>query len=95
MRSRSTSASHASRVGHRSEVEIQTEHGLTTRQIRAVLHYAAVLAEQNLDATFAELWADPERNAAEAEQDRRTDAEIDTGAGLRGSVEDLVAAVDG
>jgi len=78
-----------------SEVQIRTEHGLTTRQIRAVLHYAAVLAEQNLDATFAELWADPERNAAEAEQDRRTDAEIDAGGGFRGSVEDLIAAVDG
>lgn len=85
----------ASLAAGSSEAQIQTEHGLTTRQIRAVLHYAAVLAEQNLDATFAGLWADPERNAREAELDRRTDAEIDAGGGFRGSVEDLVAAVDG
>jgi len=78
-----------------SEVEIQTEHGLTSEQIRAVLRYAAVLAEQNLDATFAALWADPERNIAEAERDRRTDAEIDAGAGFRGSIDDLLVAVDG
>jgi uncharacterized protein (DUF433 family) len=78
-----------------SEAQIQADHGLTTGQIRAVLRYAAMLAEQNLDATFAALWADPERNTAEAEQDRRTDAEIDAGGGFRGSIEDLIAAVDG
>ena len=81
-------------AGH-SEIEIRTRHGLTTDQIRAVLHYAAVLAEQNLDATFAALWADADRNLAEAESDRRTDAEIDAGGGFRGSIDDLVAAVDG
>jgi uncharacterized protein (DUF433 family) len=78
-----------------SEVEIQTEHGVTREQIRAVLRYAAVLAEQNLYATFAALWADPERNIAEAERDRRTDAEIDAGAGFRGSIDDLLVAIDG
>jgi uncharacterized protein (DUF433 family) len=78
-----------------SEVEIQAEHGLTKDQIRAALRYAAVLAEQNLDATFAALWADPERNITEAERDRRTDAEIDAGAGFRGSIDDLLVAVDG
>ena|ERR1700759_686070 len=78
-----------------SEGQVQTEHGLTMEQIRTVLQFAAMLAEQNLDATFAALWADPECNAAEAEQDRRTDAEIDAGAGFRGSVDDLIAAVDG
>jgi uncharacterized protein (DUF433 family) len=78
-----------------SEVEIQAKHGLTTEQIRAVLRYAAVLADQDLDATFAALWADRERNAAEAERDQRTDAEIDAGAGFRGSIDDLLAAVDG
>ena len=78
-----------------SEVDIQAEHGLTPEQIRAALRYAAVLAEQNLDATFAALWADAERNAAEAERDRRTDAAIDAGAGFRGSIDDLITAVDG
>jgi uncharacterized protein (DUF433 family) len=78
-----------------SEIEIRTEHSLTTEQIRAVLRYAAALAEQNLDATFAALWADPDRNAAEAERDRRSDAQIDAGAGFRGSLDELVAAVDG
>ncbi len=78
-----------------SEVEIGTTHGLTTEQIRAALRYAAVLAEQNLDATFAALWADPDRNRTEAERDRATDAEIDAGAGFRGSIDDLVATVDG
>jgi uncharacterized protein (DUF433 family) len=78
-----------------SEGQIQAEHGLTSGQIRAVLRYAAMLAEQNLDATFAALWADPKRNAAEAELDRRADAEIDAGGGFRGSIDDLIAAVDG
>ena len=78
-----------------SESQLQIEHGLTPGQIRAVLRYAAMLAEQNLDATFVTLWADPERNATEAEQDRRADAEIDAGAGFRGSIEDLTAAIDG
>jgi uncharacterized protein (DUF433 family) len=78
-----------------SEGQIQAEHGLTSGQIRAVLRYAAMLAEQNLDATFAALWADPERNAAEAELDRRADAEIDAGGGFRGSIDDLITAVDG
>jgi uncharacterized protein (DUF433 family) len=79
----------------RSELEIQTEHGLTTGQVRAALRYAAALAEQNLDAAFGALWADPERNRAEAECDRRADAEIDAGAGFRGSVDELIAAIDG
>lgn len=85
----------ASLAAGRSEAEIRTEHQLTPEQIRAVLRYAATLADQNLDATFAALLADPERNAIEAELDRRTDAEIDAGAGFRGSIDDLVAAVDG
>jgi uncharacterized protein (DUF433 family) len=85
----------ASLAAGRSEVEIRTEHGLTTEQIRAVLHYAAVLAEQNLDATFAALWADPDRNAVEAERDRCADVEIDAGGGFRGSIDDLLVAVDG
>jgi len=54
-----------------------------------------MLAEQNLDATFAALWADPECNIAEAERDRRSDAEIDAGAGFRGSIDDLLVAIDG
>jgi hypothetical protein len=53
-----------------------------------------MLADQNLDAAFAALWSDPERNAAEADLDRRSDDEIDAGAGFRGSVEELLAAVD-
>lgn len=78
-----------------SEAQIQSEHGLTRGQIRAVLQCAAMLAEQNLDATFAALWADSDRNAVEAELDRRADAEIDGGGGFRGSIDDLIAAVDG
>lgn len=78
-----------------SEEQIQAEHGLTTAQIRAVLRYAATLAEQNLDATFSALWADTERNAIEAALDRRADAEIDAGGGFRGSIDDLLAVVDG
>jgi uncharacterized protein (DUF433 family) len=78
-----------------SEAQIQADYGLTRGQIRAVLRYAAMLAEQNMDATFAALWADSDRNAAEAELDRRADAEIDAGGGFRGSIEDLIAAVDG
>ena len=58
------------------------------------LRYAPMLADQNLDAAFAALWSDPERNAAEADLDRRSDDEIDAGAGFRGSVEELLAAVD-
>jgi len=78
-----------------SEAEVRTEHRLTTEQIRAVLHYAAMLAAQNLDATFAALWADPQHNATEAERDRRADDEIDAGAGFRGSIDALTAAIDG
>src|SRR5262245_60118737 len=74
----------ASLAAGRSEAEVRTEHRLTTHQVLAVLRYAAVLADQNLDATFAALWADPELNAAEAERDRLSDAEIDAGAGFRG-----------
>jgi uncharacterized protein (DUF433 family) len=78
-----------------SEAEIQVEHRLTSEQIRAVLRYAATLADHNLDATFAALLADPERNAAEAALDRQSDAAIDAGGGFRGSIDELVAAVDG
>jgi uncharacterized protein (DUF433 family) len=78
----------------RSEAEIRAEHRLTSEQIRAVLRYAAMLADQNLDAVFAALWSDPERNAAEAALDRRSDDEIDAGAGFRGSVDELLSAVD-
>jgi uncharacterized protein (DUF433 family) len=78
-----------------SEVEVRTMHGITSDQVRAVLRYAAVIADENLDATFAALWADADRNAAEAELDRRSDVEIDAGGGFRGSMEDLIAAVDG
>jgi uncharacterized protein (DUF433 family) len=78
-----------------SELQIQAEHGLTTEQIRAALRYAALLAEHNLDVSFAALWVDPERNAAEAELDRYSDTEIDAGRGFRGSIEDLVATLDG
>jgi uncharacterized protein (DUF433 family) len=53
----------SSAVG-RTEAQIRAEHRVTTEQIRAVLRYAVALADQNLDATFAALWADPERNAA-------------------------------
>jgi uncharacterized protein (DUF433 family) len=38
---------------------VTAEHQLTAEQFRAVLRYAVALAEQNLDATFAALWADP------------------------------------
>jgi len=78
----------------RSEAELVSERGLTEAQIREVLRYATVLAQQNLDATFAAIWADPDRNAAEAESDRRADEEIDAGGGFRGSIDELVAAVD-
>jgi len=81
-------------AGH-SETEIQAECRLTTDQIRSVLRYAAVLAAQNLDARFAALWADPEVNAAEAKLDRQADAEIDAGAGFRGSIDDVMTAIDG
>lgn len=78
----------------RSEAEVCAEYELRSDQLRAVLRYAAWLANQNLDATFAAMWADPARNAAEAAHDRATDAELDAG-GFRGSVDDLIAAVDG
>jgi uncharacterized protein (DUF433 family) len=78
-----------------SEAQLEAEHGLTTEQVRAVLRYAAMLAEQNLDESFVAIWADPERNAVEAELDRGTDAEIKAGGGFRGSIDDLVAAIDG
>jgi uncharacterized protein (DUF433 family) len=78
-----------------SEAEIRTEYGLTTEQVRAALRYAKVIAEQNLDATFAALWADDDRNRREAESDRRSDIEIDGGAGFRGTIDDLIAVVDG
>lgn len=84
----------ASLASGRSEAEIRTEHRLTSEQIRAVLRYAAMLADQNLDAVFATLWSDPERNAAEAALDRRSDDDIDAGAGFRGSVDELLSAVD-
>ena len=84
----------ASLASGRSEAEIRAEHRLTPEQVRAVLRYAAMLADQNLDAVFAALWSDPERNAAEAALDRRSDDEIDAGAGFRGSVDELLSAVD-
>lgn len=48
-----------------------------------------------LDAAFAALWADPARNAAEAELDRQADVEIDRGGGFRGSIDDVIATIDG
>jgi uncharacterized protein (DUF433 family) len=84
----------ASLASGRSEAEIRAEHQLTPEQIRAVLRYAAMLADLNLDAVFAALWSDPERNVAEAALDRRSDDEIDAGAGFRGSVDELLSAVD-
>jgi len=84
----------ASLASGRAEAEIKAEHRLTSEQIRAVLRYAAMLADQNLDAVFAALWSDPERNAAEAALDRRSDDEIDAGGGFRGSVDELLSAVD-
>lgn len=50
---------------------------------------------RRLDARFAALWADPEIDAAEAALDRRTDAEIDAGAGFRGSIDELMTAIEG
>jgi uncharacterized protein (DUF433 family) len=85
----------ASLAAGASEAQICIDYELTTEQVRAVLNYAALLAEQNLDATFAALWADPSRNAAEAELDRFSDAEINVGKGFRGSVDELIATVDG
>jgi uncharacterized protein (DUF433 family) len=79
----------------RSDAEIRSEHRLTSEQIRAVLRYAAMLANQDLDAAFAALWSDPERNADEAALDRRSDDEIDAGAGFRRSMDELLSAVDG
>jgi uncharacterized protein (DUF433 family) len=84
----------ASLASGRSDAEIRAEHQLTSEQIRAVLRYAAMLADQNLDTAFAAMWSDPERNAAEAALDHRCDDEIDAGAGFRGSVDELLSAVD-
>jgi hypothetical protein len=53
-----------------------------------------MLANQNLHAAFAAVWSDPERNAAEAALDRRSDDEIGAGAGFRGSVDELLSAGD-
>lgn len=47
-----------------------------------------------LDAAFATLWADPARNAAEAELDRQADIEIDRGGGFRGSIDDVIATIE-
>jgi hypothetical protein len=52
-------------------------------------------ARRHVDARFAALWADPEINAAEADLDRRADAEIDAGAGFRGSVDELMPTIEG
>ena len=51
-------------------------------------------ARAYLDSAFERLYADPERNAEEAELDRLAKAEIDAGGGFRGSIDDLLAAVD-
>ena len=51
-------------------------------------------ARAYLDGVFARLTADPERNAKEAELDRLAKAELDAGGGFRGSIDDLLAAVD-
>jgi hypothetical protein len=51
-------------------------------------------ARAYLDGVFERLTADPERNAAEAELDRLAKAEMDAGGGFRGSIDDLLAAVD-
>ena len=77
----------ASLAARLSEVDVRTAYGITPEQVRAVLRYAAVLADDNLDASFAALWADPQRNAAEAELDRRTDAEIDANPACRRCVQ--------
>ena len=51
-------------------------------------------ARAYLDGVFERLTADPARNAEEAELDRLANAEIDAGGGFRGSIDDLLAAVD-
>lgn len=48
-----------------------------------------------LDASFATLWADPVCNKTEAELDRQADVEIDRGGGFRGSIDDVIATIDG
>ncbi len=67
-------------------------------RVASVLDRAADVHERArayLDGAFERLYADPERNAAEAELDRLADAEIDAGGGFRGSIDDLIAAADG
>jgi hypothetical protein len=69
-----------------------------TAQERAELVDALLRLDSDrpaLDATFAALWADPARNAAEAELDRQADLEIERGGGLRGSIDDVIATIDG
>ena len=56
--------------------------------------HASERARAYLDGVFERLTADPERNAAEAELDRLAKAEMDAGGGFRGSIDDLLAAVD-
>jgi uncharacterized protein (DUF433 family) len=73
-----------------SELHLQNEYGLTTAQISAARRYGTLL-----DAEFDALLGDPERNAIEAELDRRSDAELDAGGGFRGSTEELMAMIDG
>ncbi len=48
-----------------------------------------------LDGAFAALWADPARNAVEAELDRQADVEIGRGGGYCGSIDDVIATIDG
>lgn len=55
---------------------------------------ASERARAYLDGVFERLTADPERNAAEAELDRIAKAEIDAGGGVRGSIDELIAAAD-
>lgn len=56
-------------------------------------HSAAELFD--VDRAFDVLLVDPVRNEAEAELDRQSRAEIEAGGGFRGSIDDLLAAVDG
>jgi hypothetical protein len=66
-------------------------------RLGSVLDLAARATERArtyLDGVFERLTADPERNAEEAELDRRAKAEIDAGGGFRGSMDELLAAVD-
>lgn len=55
---------------------------------------ASERARAYLDGVFERLTADPERNAVEAELDRITEAEIGAGGGFRGSIDELIAAID-